>query len=325
MSDELAGKRIAVLKGGPGSERTVSLATAAGVENALREIGAEVIGVDVCDEHFTLPENMDFAFNAIHGTLGEDGELQRILDARGVIYTGEGERGSRLAFDKIETKQRFVECGIPTAEFEIFANGELGKRPALPLPYVVKAPREGSSVGIYIVKSEAEIDGALREASRLANRLLIEEYVEGRELTVGVLGDLALPIIEILPKEGFYDFNNKYPFLNPQADKTKGANGTNGGATHFCPAPLDEALTKKVQEMALAAHRALGLETYSRVDFLLTESGRLVVLEINTIPGMTPTSLLPEAAKAAGIGYAELCLRIIDLSKNKRNKRRRKE
>lgn len=305
MSGELSGKRIAVLKGGPGSERAVSLATAEGVENALRGMGATVIGVDVRDENFALPEEVDLAFNAIHGTLGEDGELQRILDARGVAYTGEGEQGSRLAFDKIETKQRFVERGIPTAKFEILANGE---RPALPLPYVVKAPREGSSVGIYIVKSEAEIDGALREASRLADRLLIEEYVAGRELTVGVLGDLALPIIEILPKEGFYDFNNKYPFLNPQA---------NGAATHLCPAPLDDALTKKVQEMALAAHRALGLETYSRVDFLLTETGRLVVLEINTIPGMTPVSLLPEAAKAAGIGYAELCLRIIGLSKNK--------
>lgn len=309
MSNDLKGMKIVVLKGGPGSEREVSLATARGVADALRSLGAEVVEMAISDEQFTLPPDTDLAFNAIHGTFGEDGELQRVLDARGVAYTGEGEEGSRLAFDKIESKIRFEERGVPTPKFETLANAANGERPQMSPPFVVKAPREGSSVGIYIVKTPEEIDGALREGARLSSRLLIEEFVAGRELTVGVLGDLALPIIEILPKEGFYDFNNKYPFLNPQA---------HGAATHTCPAHLDAATTQRVQELALAAHRALDLEVYSRVDFLLAEDGRLVVLEVNTIPGMTPVSLLPEAAAAAEISYPELCKRIIELSKLKR-------
>jgi len=300
---QLAHQRIAVLKGGPGSERPVSLASAPAVADALRELGAKVIEVDVTAAGFKLPPSpgIDLAFNNIHGTYGEDGQLQRELEERGVRYTGEGVSGSELAFDKVLSKARFVKAGIPTALYEIVRGGET---PTLPLPYVIKAPKEGSSVGIFIVKTEEEIAPAVANAAKYGE-LLVEEFVPGRELTVGVLGDLALPIIEIRPHQGFYDFANKYPFLDPQGK---------GAADHLCPAPLDEATTRRIQETALAAHRALGLEVYSRVDFLLREDGTFVVLEINTIPGMTRASLLPEAAAAVGITFPQLCERIATLS-----------
>lgn len=302
FSDMLDGMKIAVLKGGPGSEREVSLASAAGVEKALAELGAEVFPVDVRDDGFSVPEDVDLAFNVIHGTMGEDGRLQRILEARAVRYTGEGVRGSEIAFDKIETKKVFAECGVPTPAFEILSAGQ---RTSIPLPYVVKAPREGSSVGVYIVKKEDEVEPAFEGVKVYAERVLVEDFVSGRELTVGIVGDEALPIVEICPKEGFYDFNNKYPFLNP---------GGGGAADHYCPAAIPAELTREIQDLALKAHRALGLEVYSRVDVLLPESGAPSVIEINTIPGMTEASLLPEAAAAAGISYGELCERIIRLS-----------
>lgn len=302
MMDSLLDKKIAVLKGGPGAERPVSLATAAGVAKALRSLGADVIEIDVRGPDFFLPDGVALAFNAIHGTFGEDGQVQQILDAAGVPYTGENAAGSRLAFDKVETKRRFAEWGIPTAEFEVL---KIGEKPSMALPYVVKAPREGSTVGVYIVKEPGEVEAALQGAAQYDDRLLVEKFIPGKELTVGILGDVALPILQILPKGGFYDFNNKYPFLNPQAG---------GAAEHLCPAPLEDAQTRRIQEIALEAHRALGLEVYSRVDFILSEDGEPFVLEINTIPGMTEASLLPEAAAAAGISYAALCRRIIELS-----------
>jgi len=287
--------------GGPGSERKVSLKSGEGVVSALRSLGAYVSAVDVADGNFALPEGTQLAFNVIHGTLGEDGQLQRILDARGVPYTGEGVRGSELAIDKIATKQRLVERSVPTAKSEIIRNGA---RPSLPLPLVIKAPKEGSSVGVYIVKDAAELEKSLVEAWKFGSELLVEQFIAGRELTVGVVGDLALPVIEIVAKNDFYNFENKYPFLNPNA----------AGADHFCPAPLLPEITALVQHTGIAAHRALDLEIYSRVDILLTDAGEPFVLEVNTIPGMTPSSLLPEAAAAVGISYAELCRRIIELS-----------
>ncbi len=302
MTTDFSKIRIAVLAGGPGSERVVSLSAAEAVADALRSLGADVVEVDVKGPGFTVPEGTDLAFNIIHGTFGEDGQVQRELEAQGVRYTGEGVAGSELAFDKILSKRCFEEHGIPTAKYEVVRAGET---PALPLPYVIKAPREGSSVGVYIVRTPEEIAPAVAEAAKFGERLLVEEYVAGRELTVGILGDLALPVIEICPKEGFYDFANKYPFLDPQGK---------GAADHFCPAPLDDATTKHVQETALAAHRALGLEVYSRVDFLLREDGSIVVLEINTIPGMTRASLLPEAAAKVGIAFPQLCEKIARLS-----------
>jgi D-alanine-D-alanine ligase len=296
-------KKIAVLMGGPGSERDVSLATGRGVSKALRALCAEVVDVDVHDESFTLPKDVDLAFITIHGTFGEDGQLQSILEQRGVPYTGDGVEASRAAFDKILSKQKFREHSVVTPEWEVI---KVGKRPTISIPLVVKPARQGSTVGVVIVKNAGELDAAMAEAGKYDRELLIEKFVPGRELTVGVLGDQALPILEIIPKGGFYDFNNKYPFLNPQAG---------GGARHVCPAKIDPAKTRQIQELALRAFRALGLVVYGRVDVLLSDSGDPFVLEVNNIPGMTEASLLPEAAAAAGISYVDLCARIIALSR----------
>jgi D-alanine-D-alanine ligase len=296
-------KKIAVLMGGPSAEREVSLATGRGISKALRSLGAEVVEIDVRDENFPLPQNVELAFIALHGTFGEDGQVQQILEQRGVPYTGEGVEESRLAFDKIRSKEKFRQHGVRTPEWETI---EAHQRPRLALPIVVKAPRQGSTVGVHIVKASQDLDRAIAGAAQYDRELLIEKFVPGRELTVGVLGEQALPILEIIPKGGFYDFANKYPFLNPQAG---------GGAEHVCPAKLDQKKTAEVQKLALQAFRALGLQVYGRVDVILSEKEEPFVLEINTIPGMTEASLLPEAAAAAGIGYAELCVRIIALSR----------
>jgi D-alanine-D-alanine ligase len=310
-TDQNLPEKIAVLMGGPGSERDVSLATGRGVSKALRSLGAEVVEVDVHDENFALPKDVDLAFITIHGTFGEDGQLQEILEKRGVAYTGDGVEASRAAFDKILSKEKFREHGVVTPESEVI---EVGQRPTISVPLVVKPARQGSTVGVVIVKDASELDSAMAEAAKYDRKLLIEKFVSGRELTIGILGDQALPILEIIPKGGFYDFNNKYPFLNPQAG---------GGAEHVCPAEIEPNKTKQVQKQALHAFRALGLVVYGRVDVLLPDSGNPSVLEVNTIPGMTEASLLPEAAAAAGINYVDLCARIIALSRARVERSRR--
>lgn len=301
-------KNIAVLMGGPGSERDVSLATGAGVGKALRSLGATVTEVDVRAADFDLPQDVELAFIAIHGTFGEDGQIQEILEKRGIPYTGEGMQESRVAFDKILSKERFDAAGVTTPEWEVIVAGE---RPTLPRPFVIKAPKQGSTVGVYIVKNEAELDHAMADAAKYDERLLVEKFVPARELTIGILGDQALPILEIIAKGGFYDFLEKYPFLNP--------GGGGGGARHVCPAEIAADQVDTIQDLALRAHRALGLQVYSRVDIMLPEAGVPTVLEINTIPGMTEVSLLPEAAAAAGISYPALCARIIELSRARRS------
>ena len=301
-------KKIAVLMGGPGSERDVSLATGRGVSKALRSLGADVVDVDIRDENFPLPKDVDLAFITIHGTFGEDGQLQKILEDRGIPYTGDGVEGSRTAFDKILSKEKFQRHSVVTPKWEVV---EVGQRPEIPVPLVVKPSRQGSTVGVVIVKNQSELESAMKEAGKYDRKLLVEKFVSGRELTIGILGDQALPILEIIPKGGFYDFNTKYPFLNPQAGAS---------AEHVCPAKIDPAKTKKIQELALQAFCALGLVVYGRVDVLLSGAGDPFVLEVNTIPGMTETSLLPEAAAAAGINYIDLCLRIIELSRARRER-----
>jgi len=295
-------KAIAVLMGGPSSERDVSLATGRGISKALRSLGVDVVEVDVRDENFQLPKDVEFAFIALHGTFGEDGQLQQLLEERGVAYTGEGVQGSRLAFDKIRSKEKFEEHRVRTPQWETI---EANQQPRMRPPLVVKAPRQGSTVGVHIVKTAEELTPAIAGSAKCDRELLIEKFVPGRELTIGILGDQALPILEIIPKGGVYDFTNKYPFLNPQAG---------GGADHVCPARIDEKKTAEIQELALRAFRALGLKVYGRVDVILSDSGEPFVLEVNTIPGMTEASLLPEAAAAASIGYVDLCTRIIALS-----------
>ena len=293
---ELKNLHLVVLMGGPGSEREVSLRSGAAVARAFRGAGYRVSEVDVKGPDFELPDGTDLCINMIHGTFGEDGQIQAILDRRGVAYTGEGESASRIAFDKLASKELFVRAGVPTPRSEVIAPGA---KPTLALPIVVKAPREGSSVGVHLVREAGQLEAALADCANLDREILIEELVEGRELTVGVVGDRAMAVVEIRPHEGFYDYAHKY---------------TKGASEYFCPAPLDEATTRRVQETALAAHRALGLEVYSRVDILLRADGELFVLEANTIPGMTETSLLPKAAAAVGIDFLSLCEEIARLS-----------
>lgn len=287
---------MAVLMGGPGSEREVSLRSGAAVAGVMREAGYRVAEVDVTGPDFALPNGTELCVNMIHGTFGEDGQLQEILEARGIPYTGEGVTGSRLAFDKLESKRRFAAAGVPSPRWEILSAGE---RPSFPVPLVVKAPRQGSSVGVYIVKDAGALDAALADCAGFDDEILVEEFFPGRELTVGILGDRALAIVEIRPREGFYDYRNKY---------------TKGASEYFCPAPLPDAITARVQEAALAAHRSLGLEVYSRVDALLGGDDSFTILETNTIPGMTATSLLPKAAAACGISFLGLCEEIARLS-----------
>ena len=308
MKSNALPKKIAVLMGGPGSERDVSLATGRGVSKALRSLGVVVIDVDVRDENFPLPKDVDLAFITIHGTFGEDGQLQKILEDRGIPYTGDGVEESRTAFDKILSKEKFQRHSVVTPEWEVV---EVGQRPKIPVPLVVKPSRQGSTVGVVIVKNQSELESAMKEAGKYDRKLLVEKFVSGRELTIGIVGDQALPILEIIPKGGFYDFNTKYPFLNPHAGAS---------AEHVCPAKIDPGKTKKIQELALQAFRALGLVVYGRVDVILSETGDPFVLEVNTIPGMTEASLLPEAAAAAGINYINLCLRIIELSRARRER-----
>ena len=293
---DLKDLHLAVLMGGPGSEREVSLRSGAAVARAFRGAGYRVSEVDVKGLDFELLDGTDLCINMIHGTFGEDGQIQAILDRRGVAYTGEGESASRIAFDKLASKELFVRAGVPTPRSEVIAPGA---KPTLALPIVVKAPREGSSVGVHLVREAGQLEAALADCANLDPEILIEELVEGRELTVGVVGDRAMAVVEIRPHEGFYDYAHKY---------------TKGASEYFCPAPLDEATTRRVQETALAAHRALGLEVYSRVDILLRADGELFVLEANTIPGMTETSLLPKAAAAVGIDFLALCEEIARLS-----------
>jgi D-alanine-D-alanine ligase len=304
----LSNKKIAVLMGGPGSEREVSLASGKAVLKALQGLGLDAEAVDVTSPSIALPPGTALAFNVIHGTFGEDGQLQQILEDMGIPYTGAGVRSSRTAFDKNLAKAAFVAAGVPTPRAEII---DVSNGPALPsfaAPFVVKPPREGSSVGVNIVKDPAKAEAAMADAAKYGSDILVEEFVEGMELTVAVLNDTALPIVHIIPPEGVYDMASKYPWLSGSK-----------GSQYICPAELDESTTRAVQQAALAAHRALGIEIYSRVDVLLDGRNRPFVLEANTIPGMTETSLLPKAAAASGIDFPTLCLTIAEQSYQLRN------
>jgi len=295
--------KVAVLMGGPGSERDVSLASGEAVLKALQNEGVDAVKVDVTEYAIDLPEGTGLAVNVIHGTFGEDGQLQKILEEQGVPYTGAGAASSELAFDKVESKKVFVGAGVPTPKCEIVDCSNGVAYPKMDLPYVVKPPREGSSVGVHIVKTPEEAEAALKDASQYGDEVLVEQFVEGMELTVGVLDGEAFPIVHIAPRSGFYDMSNKYPWMTGE-----------GGTDYYCPADLDAETTKVVQEAAIAAHQSLGVEVYSRVDVLLDAENQPFVLEANTIPGMTESSLLPKAAKQAGYPFGKLCLKIAEIS-----------
>lgn len=298
--------RIALLMGGPGSEREVSLVSGRAVADALRRHGfTHVAEVDVRDERPALPEGTELAYNVIHGTFGEDGGVQSWLESLGVPYTGAGVTASRNCFDKTAAKTILAAAGVPTPKGEILVPSEGRTTPQqIAVPCVVKPPCEGSSVGVHIVKDAEELPTAVADAARYGREVIVEEFIDGRELTVGIFDGKALPVIHIRPRTGFYDLSNKYPWMNM------------GGKTDYiCPAELPEDVTARVQEAAAAAYRALGVEVYARVDVLLREVDmQPFVLEINTIPGMTGSSLLPKAAQAAGISYEQLCADIAELS-----------
>ena len=290
---------ITVMLGGPSAEREVSLRSGAGVAKALRSLGHQVTEVDPKDGTFLLPRKTDVVFLALHGTYGEDGVVQQQLEKLGVPYTGCDSESSRIAFDKVRTKERCIEAGIPTAKYVVIESEKtpwpMGWQP----PVVVKPVRQGSSVGLQFVDRVADWSDALREAIRYDSELLAEEKILGRETTVGILADAALPVVEVRPKSGGYDYRNKY---------------TAGNTDYFCPADFDPATTKAIQDAALGAFRAIGGRDYARVDVMVRPDGGPIVLEVNTLPGMTETSLLPKAAAAAGLDYAALCQRMIDLA-----------
>ena len=253
---------------------------------------------------FICQTGTELAFNALHGTFGEDGTIQAILEEKGIPYTGEGEECSRLAFDKIESKERFV-----NAEYRPLLMLPCKKERSLifDLPYVVKVPCQGSSVGVYLVKAMNERDTALEKAFAQADTVLVEAFVSGRELTVGVLGETVLPIIEIRPRGGFYSYENKYTWTN-----------RGGAAEHECPARLSRREKEIVESAALGRAPVAGIGDVFESGCYSGCRWRPQVLEVNTIPGMTETSLLPEAAAAAGISMAQLCECIVRLSLERR-------
>jgi len=297
----LEDKKICVLMGGPGSEREVSLASGRAVLQSLQQQGLQAEGLELDSCEFELPQGTQLVYNLIHGTFGEDGSLQQRLQQLGVAYTGAGVASSRLAFDKILAKQAFVANSVPTPA-GVVVDSSCSASP-FGFPCVVKPPREGSSVGVHVVKTAEELPAAIADAASYSQDIMLEKFIKAKELTVAVIDDRAYPVVHIVPRSGFYDIKNKYPWMTQQ-----------GGTDYYCPADLSAELTAKVQQCALAAHRALGIEVYSRVDVLLDESGEAYVLEVNTIPGMTATSLLPKAAAASGMDFAQLCRRIGELS-----------
>ena len=285
--------------GGPGAEREVSLRSGAAVAAALRSLGHSVSELDPRTPDWNLPATTDVVFLALHGTYGEDGTVQKQLDELGVPYTGCDADASRIAFDKVLTKQSCIEAAVPTAKFLTVQSAAAALPENLSLPLVVKPARQGSSVGLQFVGCAEEWPAALAVALKFDTEVLVEEKIIGRETTVGILGGKVLPVVEVRPRNGVYDAHSKY---------------TVGATDYFCPANFDAATTQRIQAAALGAFHAIGGRDYARVDVMVRADGSPVVLEVNTLPGMTETSLLPKAAAAAGLNYAELCQRMIDLA-----------
>jgi D-alanine-D-alanine ligase len=308
--------RVAVLKGGPSLERQVSLRSAGRVQDALERLGHEVVPVDV-DAHLIdrLRESgADVAFVALHGRGGEDGTVQELLEIVGMPYTGSSVLACVRSMDKVLTKHLLVEEGIPTPEFFAFSEvafRELGAADALPaieerlgFPLVVKPAAQGSALGIEFAAAAEDVPGALVAAFSYDDRVLLERHVQGRELAVGLLetdaGVEALPIVEAKPKEGYtFDFEARYEI---------------GKTDYVCPAELPADVTDRAQELAIATYRLLGCYGFARVDMMLPEDGPPQVLEAQAIPGLTETSLYPQAAEAAGISFDELVGRLVELA-----------
>ncbi|MEE2946771.1 MAG: D-alanine--D-alanine ligase [Verrucomicrobiota bacterium] len=290
---------ICVMLGGPSGEREISLQSGAAVAVALRSLGHRVSEIDPVDGEFRLPPDTGVVFLALHGTYGEDGTVQAKLDALGVPYTGCGEAVSRLAFDKVAAKRACALNGLATANDFVLDDPGAGLPDGLELPLVLKPVCQGSSIGLEFVESEGAWQSGLAKALEGGGPVLVEERINGREVTVGIVGGQPLPVVEITPKRGAYDYANKY---------------TVGATEYACPALFDSETTRRIQHAGERAFGAVGGGNCARVDFIVCADGEPVFLEVNTVPGMTETSLLPKAAVATGTGFVELCQWLVELA-----------
>lgn len=307
--------KIAVLYGGVSNEREVSISSSKGIIQALKNKGHEVISIDFHPNKIAeiTALDVDLVFIGLHGKHGEDGAVQGLLDMLEIPYVGSGVLASSLAMDKYKAKQMFATENIPVAkdkQYRITKKTNVQKvakeiNESFSFPFIIKPNREGSTVGLSVVKNANETEEAIRTANASDEFILIEQFIDGMELTVPVLGKMneerALPIIEIVPKNELYDYESKY---------------TAGGSEHIVPARISETLTEQIKQYAVKAHQVLGCETYSRVDFLLTEEGIPYILEVNTLPGMTPTSLYPDSAKVEQISYDDMIETFVQLTIN---------
>lgn len=301
-------KKVAVVMGGPSDEREVSLNTGRAILKALQEKGYNAVGIDLEPEHFVsqLQEaGIEVVFNAIHGKYGEDGILQGVLELLKIPYTGSGVLASAMAMDKGVSKRIFIAAGIPTPRSNLYTKEHFKVDLAdeiqaeFGMPVVVKSAAQGSSIGVNIVEKPEDLSTAIEQAFKYSENMLVEEFISGKEVTVAIIGNNeseALPIIEIVPHSGRYDYHSKY---------------TKGATEYIVPARLADNIANSIQKVALDAFKALGCRGIARVDIMLDKQDRPYVLEINTIPGMTATSLVPKAAAAAGIEFADLCERLL--------------
>ncbi len=286
-------QNVAVLKGGFSAEREVSLQSGTAVAAGLREAGYTVIEIDVVAPDFTIPEGIEAVFIALHGTFGEDGGAQARLEELGIPYVGAGVEASRIAFDKCLTEVALRKACVPVPESETLRAGESR---TLPLPVAVKPPRQGSSVGCHLIFAETEWSEAFADALQYDQEILVQQFIPGREFTVGVVDGEVLPVVEIVTAEGWYDYAAKY-----EVDTTR----------YVVPAELEAQKVSEIQAMTRKTFEVLDCRDFGRVDFRMTQEGELFVLELNTIPGFTAHSLLPKAAAAAGIDFPSLCDRIM--------------
>lgn len=297
-------KKIVVLMGGPSAEREVSLHTGEAIVEALREKGYDAVGVDFDPPRLSeqlAAAGADVVFNAIHGKFGEDGYLQGALEMMGVPHTGSGVLASAVAMNKAVSKQIFQAAGVPTPSSKTYRSADAAKLAEtiardFSFPLVIKPASQGSSIGVSIVETPAALDAALQECVAYDDAVLAEAFVDGRELTVAIIDGAALPVIEIRPHSGRYDYTSKY---------------TKGASDYIVPAELDAETTACVQAAALAAYEALGCAGVARADVMLGKDGAPYVLEVNTVPGMTATSLVPKAAAATGMSFPELCEKLL--------------
>ncbi|MFH0947382.1 MAG: D-alanine--D-alanine ligase [Elusimicrobiota bacterium] len=301
-------KKIGVIYGGKSAEREVSLKTGSAIASALKKEKYDVVLIDSGEKDFIkklLLAKIDFAFIALHGSFGEDGTMQGLLEILGIKYSGSGVLASALAMNKIYSKKIFESANILTPKWQVVTSS-IFHLPSSIFPVVIKPSKQGSAIGITIVRKKSQLKKAIKNALKYDDEVIIEEYIDGKEITVPILGDKPLSPIEIIPKNEFYDFYSKY---------------ADGGSRHLIPPRLSQKIIEKAKQLGLLAHKSLICNAMSRVDMIVNRKNKIYVLEVNTIPGMTATSLFPESAKYDGISFGKMLKKIIEfsLSKRKRN------